>query len=127
MSLDRVLDAVGRAPSVQALAERLPGRGALLRLGGLPGSSGAAVAAWIARNSPQRMIVVVAPTPGEAERWLADLTLLAGVPVALYPQRESLGEEEPHYEIAGERAIRYAAVVGLFVRRRGATRPRKTP
>ncbi|MGE5927432.1 MAG: DEAD/DEAH box helicase, partial [Gemmatimonadota bacterium] len=104
MSLDRVLDAVGRAPSVQALAERLPGRGSVLRLGGLPGSSGAAVAAWIARHAPQRMIVVVAPTPGEAERWLADLTLLAGVPVALYPQREALGEEEPHYEIAGERA-----------------------
>ncbi|HEU4829392.1 MAG TPA: transcription-repair coupling factor [Gemmatimonadales bacterium] len=104
MSLDRVLDAVGRAPSVQTLAERLPGRGALLRLAGLPGSSGAAVGAWIARHSPQRMIVVVAPTPGEAERWLADLSLLAGIPVALYPQRESLGEEEPHYEIAGERA-----------------------
>ena len=104
MSLDRVLDAVGRAPAVQTLASRLPVRGTLLRLGGLPGSSGAAIAAWIARHAPQRMIVVVAPTPGEAERWLADLTLLAGVPVALYPQRESLGEEEPHYEIAGERA-----------------------
>ena len=104
MSLDRVLDAVGRAPSVQSLAARLPGRASLLRLGGLPGSSGAAVAAWIARHAPQRMLVVVAPTPGEAERWLADLTLLAGVPVSLYPQRESLGEEESHYEIAGERA-----------------------
>ncbi|HEX6643917.1 MAG TPA: transcription-repair coupling factor [Gemmatimonadales bacterium] len=111
MSLDRILEAVGRAPAAQALIERMPGRGGLVRLGGLPGSSGAAVAAWIARQFPQRMLVVVAPTPGEAERWLADLSLLAGVPVALYPQRESLGEEESHYEIAGERAETIAALL----------------
>ncbi|HYC34052.1 MAG TPA: transcription-repair coupling factor, partial [Gemmatimonadales bacterium] len=40
----------------------------------------------------------------EAERWLADLNQLTDEGVALYPQREALGEEEPHYEIAGERA-----------------------
>ena len=39
-----------------------------------------------------------------AERWLADLqTLLGSETTALYPQRESLGAEEPHYELAGER------------------------
>jgi transcription-repair coupling factor (superfamily II helicase) len=48
--------------------------------------------------------VIVAPTPGEAERWLTDLALLTDLPAALYPQREALGEDEPHYEIAGERA-----------------------
>src|SRR5687768_8789843 len=75
-----------------------------MRLAGLPGSSGAALAAWLARESPQRMLVVVATTPADAERWLSDLALLTDAPAALYPQREALGEDEPHYEIAGERA-----------------------
>ena len=104
MSLDLVLDAFGRAPAIQDLLARLPGRGAALRLGGLPGSSGAVLAAWLVRALPQRLFVVVAPSPGDAERWLGDLTLLTDAPVALYPQREALGEDEPHYEIAGERA-----------------------
>ena len=104
MRLERILDALGRAPSVQDLRDRLPGRGAALRLAGLPGSSGAALAAWLARESPQRMLVVVATTPADAERWLSDLALLTDAPAALYPQREALGEDEPHYEIAGERA-----------------------
>ncbi|MGE5230403.1 MAG: DEAD/DEAH box helicase, partial [Deltaproteobacteria bacterium] len=104
MSLDLVLDALGRAPAVRDLAGRLPGRGATLRLGGLPGSSGAVLTAWLARALPQRLFVVVAPSPGDAERWLGDLSLLTEAPVALYPQREALGEDEPHYEIAGERA-----------------------
>ena len=47
---------------------------------------------------------MIAPTPGDAERWLTDLALPHRRRVALYPQREALGEEEPHYEIAGERA-----------------------
>ncbi|HEU4649633.1 MAG TPA: transcription-repair coupling factor [Gemmatimonadales bacterium] len=104
MSLNLVLDAFGRAPAVLDLAAKLPARGAALRLGGLPGSSGAVLAAWLARELPQRLFVVVAPSPGEAERWLTDLQLLTDQPVALYPQREALGEDEPHYEIAGERA-----------------------
>ncbi len=104
MSLDLVLDALGRAPAIQDLLARLPGRGAALRLGGLPGSSGAVLTAWLVRALPQRLFVVAAPSPGDAERWLGDLTLLTDAPVALYPQREALGEDEPHYEIAGERA-----------------------
>jgi transcription-repair coupling factor (superfamily II helicase) len=104
VSLDLVLDALGRAPAVQDLLARLPGRNAALRLGGLPGSSGAVLTAWLARELPQRLFVVVAPSPGDAERWLGDLNLLTDAPVALYPQREALGEDEPHYEIAGERA-----------------------
>ncbi|HJS48027.1 MAG TPA: transcription-repair coupling factor, partial [Gemmatimonadales bacterium] len=70
---------------------------------GLPGSSAAVVAAWLAERRPERVVVVLAPTSADAERWLADLAQLGEVPVALYPQREGLGEEEPHYEIAGER------------------------
>jgi transcription-repair coupling factor (superfamily II helicase) len=104
VTLKPVIDAFERAPAVQELATRVPGRAQALGLGGLPGSSGAALVAWLARNLPQRLIAVIAPTPAEAERWLADLAQLTDAPTALYPQREALGEDEPHYEIAGERA-----------------------
>jgi len=104
MSLELVLDSFARAPAIQDLADRLPGRGHSIRLAGLPGSSGAVLVAWLARRFPGRLFVVVAPSPGDAERWLSDLALLTDAPVALYPQREALGEDEPHYEIAGERA-----------------------
>ena len=104
MSLKPVIDAFERAPAVRDLGERLPGRGNTLRLGGLPGSSIAALVAWLARTYPQRLLTVIAPSPADAERWLADLAQLTEVPTELYPQREALGEDEPHYEIAGERA-----------------------
>jgi transcription-repair coupling factor (superfamily II helicase) len=104
VSLELVLDAFARAPGIQDLADRLPARGRAVRLAGLPGSSGAVLAAWLTRVFPRRLFVVVAPSPGDAERWLSDLALLTDAPVALYPQREALGEDEPHYEIAGERA-----------------------
>ncbi|HZN97982.1 MAG TPA: DEAD/DEAH box helicase, partial [Gemmatimonadales bacterium] len=104
MSLKLIVDAFERAPQVQELAQRLPGRDTALHLGGLPGSSGAVMVAWLVRTFPQRLVTVVAPSPAEAERWLTDLGHLADVPAALYPQREALGEDEPHYEIAGERA-----------------------
>jgi transcription-repair coupling factor (superfamily II helicase) len=104
VSLKLVVDAFERAPVVRDLEERLPSRGTTLRLGGLPGSSGAALVAWLARTYPQRLLTVVTPSPAEAERWLSDLGQLSDVPMALYPQREALGEDEPHYEIAGERA-----------------------
>jgi transcription-repair coupling factor (superfamily II helicase) len=82
----------------------LPARGTQLALGGLPGSSPAVMLAWLARTFPERFFTVVATTPADAERWLTDLQHLTDLPIALYPQRESLGEDEPHYEIAGERA-----------------------
>ena len=104
MSLKPVLDAFERAPAARDLLARVPGRGQTLQLGGLPGSSGAALAAWLVRAFPQRLLTIVAPTPAEAERWLTDLAHLSDDPLALYPQREALGEDEPHYEIAGERA-----------------------
>ena len=104
MTLKPILDAFERAPAAQDLLARVPGRGQTLQLGGLPGSSGAALAAWLVRAFPQRLLTIVAPTPAEGERWLTDLAHLTDVPLALYPQREALGEDEPHYEIAGERA-----------------------
>jgi transcription-repair coupling factor (superfamily II helicase) len=104
MKLRPVLEAFGRSPAAVDLANRLPARAEALRLGGLHGSSGAVLAAWVAARFPQRLLTIVAPTPGEAERWLTDLAHLTDEGVALYPQREGLGEDEPHYEIAGERA-----------------------
>jgi transcription-repair coupling factor (superfamily II helicase) len=68
--------------------------------------------AALARSHPQRVLLVVAPNPPAAERWLADLEVLLGEAVRLYPQREALGEEEPHFEIAGERVETCAAVLG---------------
>jgi transcription-repair coupling factor (superfamily II helicase) len=104
VTLKPVLDAFVRAPAVRDLAERLPARNHTLSLGGLPGSSGAVLAAWLAQTYPQRLLTIVAPTAADAERWLSDLAHLTDAPTALYPQREALGEDEPHYEIAGERA-----------------------
>jgi transcription-repair coupling factor (superfamily II helicase) len=104
MKLRPVVEAFSRAPAAIDLAERLPARAGALRLGGLPGSSGAVLAAWLTARFPQRLLTIVAPTPAEAERWLTDLTHLTDEGIALYPQREALGEDEPHYEIAGERA-----------------------
>ena len=104
MKLRPVVDAFARSPAAIELGDRLPGRGEGLRLGGLPGSSGAVLVAHLAARFPQRLLTVVAPTPGDAERWLTDLAHLTDEGVALYPQREALGEDEPHYEIAGERA-----------------------
>ena len=112
MPLQSVLDAFGRCATIRELAERLPARGELLRLGGLPGSSGAVLATWLAhRVGAGRMVVVVAASPADAERWLGDLQQLTGSSAALYPQREGLGEEEPHYEIAGERIETLAALM----------------
>ena len=116
MKLRPVVDAFARSPGTADLSERLPGRGEARRLGGLAGSSGSVLAAWLANTHPQRQVMVVATTPGEAERWLSDLTLLTEGAVALYPQREALGEEEPHYEIAGERVETIEALLRGQVR-----------
>jgi len=116
VTLKPVMDAFGRTPAVRDLTNRLPGRNETLRLGGLPGSSGCVLAAWLAETFPQRLLVIVAPTPADAERWLADLAHLTDASTVLYPQREALGEDEPHYEIAGERAEAIQALLEGRVR-----------
>ena len=104
MPLPTLLAAFRDLPAVRALLEALPGPRETVALRPLPGSAGAVLAAAVAEAAPQRLLVVIAPAPPDAERWLADLSVLVGEEgVALYPQREALGEDEPHYEIAGER------------------------
>ena len=91
MTLPRLIDAFGRLAPWRALRDGLPPRGGRVGVGGLPGSSGAVLAAALARAHPQRVLLVVAPVPAVAERWLADLEVLVDDAVRLYPQREALG------------------------------------
>src|SRR6266540_7378503 len=116
MSLDFLIDRFDELPATRALAEQLPAAGSRLAIAGLPGSSPEVLVAALARRFPQRVFVVVAPTPTEAERWLADARTLVGETAALYPQREALGAEEPHLEIAGERIETLEALLSGRVR-----------
>ncbi|HWA16239.1 MAG TPA: DEAD/DEAH box helicase, partial [Gemmatimonadales bacterium] len=111
MTLKLLLDAFERTPLAFDLRDKLPKRGDRLSIAGLPGSSPAVLVAWLARTYPERLLSVVTTTPADAERWVTDLGHLTDVPVALYPQREALGEEEPHLEIAGERTETLAALL----------------
>jgi transcription-repair coupling factor (superfamily II helicase) len=111
MTLPLLLDAFERTSFAYDLRSALPARSGVLELAGLPGSSPAVMLAWLARTFPERLFAVVATTPADAERWLTDLQHLTDLPAALYPQREAFGEEEPHYEIAGERAETLAALL----------------
>ena len=103
MTLRPILDAFDRCATVRALAERIPARGTTTCLGGVPGSSGAVLATWLSTQAAGRLVTIITATPADAERWLTDLQHLTASGAALYPQREALGEDEPHFEIAGER------------------------
>ncbi len=117
MPLDFLLERFQELPATRSLIERLPPPAKAVGVGGLPGSSPAVLVAALTRRLPQRVFAIVAPTPADAERWLADLqTLLGAETIALYPQRESLGAEEPHYELAGERIETLEALLRGAVR-----------
>jgi transcription-repair coupling factor (superfamily II helicase) len=111
MSLPFLIDRFEALPATRALVNGLPAAGIRLGLGGLPGSSPAVLVATLARRLAHRVFAVIAPTPADAERWLADLRTLCEGGVVLFPQRESLGVEEPHVEIAGERVETIAALL----------------
>jgi transcription-repair coupling factor (superfamily II helicase) len=114
--LQTIVDSFGATRFAREVAEHLPGAGGVLRLGGLPGSTPAVLTSWLAAEHPTRPLLIVTTTPADAERWLGDLSHLTAIPVALYPQREALGEEEPHLEIAGERTETLEALLGGRVR-----------
>jgi transcription-repair coupling factor (superfamily II helicase) len=116
MRLAFLIDRLNEVPATRALAEDLPSPGARLGVAGLPGSSPAVLLATLARRLSQRVFVVIAATPSDAERWLADLQALVGDLAALYPQREALGAEEPHVEIAGERIETLEALLSGRIR-----------
>ncbi|HKG91186.1 MAG TPA: CarD family transcriptional regulator, partial [Gemmatimonadaceae bacterium] len=104
MALPPLLDAVERLGAFARLLNTLPRPGERRTVGGLAGSSDAALVAALARRLPGRFFAVVTDALPEAERWLADLeSLIEDAPVVLYPPREGFGEAEPHAEVAGER------------------------
>jgi transcription-repair coupling factor (superfamily II helicase) len=104
VALPRLVAAFRALAETEALFAQLPGASERVAVAPLAGSCGAVLVAALTAERPHALAVVIAPTPGDAERWLADLNvLLPEERVALYPQREALGEDEPHYEIAGER------------------------
>src|SRR5438034_6574028 len=104
MPLDFLIDRIDELPATRALAAGLPGPGSRIPVSGLPGSSPAVLVAALARRFPQRVFVVITSTPTDAVLWRAGASALSGdAAAALYPQREALGAEEPHVEIAGER------------------------
>ncbi|HYL57085.1 MAG TPA: hypothetical protein VEU73_16060, partial [Gemmatimonadales bacterium] len=104
MPLEFLIDRMAELPATGTLADDLPSVGSGVGVAGLPGSSPAVLVGALARRFAQRVFVVLTATPTDAERWLADLQALVGPEnAALYPQREALGAEEPHVEIAGER------------------------
>jgi transcription-repair coupling factor (superfamily II helicase) len=114
--LPRLIQDFRRLAAYRGLQGGLPARGAAINVDGLAGSSAAVLLAALAEDLPQRVFVVVTATPADAERWLADLAVLREEGMRVYPQREALGEEEPHLEIAGERVETIAAVLAGEVR-----------
>ncbi len=108
--LPELVRRVGNLPSLKRLIHALPDRGKCVAVAGLPGSSAAVMTASLSEALPQRSFLVVCATPTEAETWQGDLAVLTGETTRLYPQREALGEEEPHFEIAGERVETIAAI-----------------
>jgi len=109
--LPHLVAAIRDLPGYRAFTATVPARGEERRVRSLAGSSGAVLLAALAQDDPQRVMLVVTDSPGHAEAWHADLEVLARGLALVYPQREALGEVEPHYEIAGERTETLDAVL----------------
>ena len=111
---NRILEAVASCSASHTLVERLPPAGGSLSVGGLVGSSGAALLATLHARFPDRLMIGVVADPATAASLEADLEALLGEGQAyLYPQREALFYEsdEPHLEIGG---LRVEALEALF-------------
>ncbi|HEX2210189.1 MAG TPA: transcription-repair coupling factor [Longimicrobium sp.] len=101
-----LIDSFQTVPAFRALASSLPRVGERALASGLAGSSVMVMLAALHRARPERIWLVVAGGPEEAEQATSDLEALLGEQdVFLYPQRESLPYEEgePHLEIGGAR------------------------
>ena len=101
-----LIEAMRSQPAFAALRDCLPSPANTCTLGGLTGSAPSLLVAALADALPQRIWVVVAHTPGDAEALEADLqSLYDAERVTLYPQRETLPYEatEHHVEVSGLR------------------------
>ena len=101
-----LIDSLRTVPAFRELADALPRAGERVIAAGLAGSAPMVLAAALHRARRERLWVLVATRPEDAEQATADLEALLGEgSVYLYPQRESLPyeEAEPHLEIGGAR------------------------
>ena len=101
-----LIDSFRTVPAFRELADALPRAGERVVAAGLAGSAPLVLAAALHRARRERLWVLVATRPEDAEQAAADLEALLGEgAVHLYPQRESLPyeEAEPHLEIGGTR------------------------
>ncbi|MEN8376281.1 MAG: transcription-repair coupling factor, partial [Gemmatimonadota bacterium] len=114
-----LLQAMRRQGAFVRLVESLPRAGESRALGGLAGSSAALLAAALAEAEPQRLVVLVSPSPPLAEAVEADLQAILGEESArLYAQRETLPYEagEHHLEVSGLRVEALEALLAGRVR-----------
>ncbi|MBW3572679.1 MAG: transcription-repair coupling factor, partial [Gemmatimonadetes bacterium] len=101
-----LIESFQTVPAFRALAASLPRVGERALASGLAGSSVMVLLAALHRVRPERIWLLVAGGPEDAEQASSDLEALLGEQaVFLYPQRESLPYEEgePHLEIGGAR------------------------
>lgn len=101
-----LIDSFQTVPAFRDLAAGLPRAGESVVAAGLAGSSPLLLLSALHRARPERMWLVVASGPEDAEMASSDLeSVLGDTSVFLYPQRESLPYEEgePHLEIGGTR------------------------
>jgi transcription-repair coupling factor (superfamily II helicase) len=101
-----LIDSFQTVPAFRALAASLPRAGERALASGLSGSSVMVMLAALHRVRPERIWLLVAGGPEDADQAASDLEALLGEQeVFLYPQRESLPYEEgePHLEIGGAR------------------------
>ncbi|MFQ5678412.1 MAG: transcription-repair coupling factor [Gemmatimonadota bacterium] len=111
--------AVRNALRIQGLERRLAAPGARVPVQSLPGAAPAALAAALAdegrRSGEDRgPVVLVAPTPNEADLLHADAAFLLGTERSRsFPQREALPYEDsdPHVEVSGQRVETLAALL----------------
>jgi transcription-repair coupling factor (superfamily II helicase) len=101
-----LIEAFHTIPHFEALNSALPRAAESIVVEGLAGASPMVLVAALHRARPERLWVLVASSPDEAEHAAADLEAVLGEgSVSLYPQRESLPYEaaETHVEIGGLR------------------------
>jgi transcription-repair coupling factor (superfamily II helicase) len=101
-----LIESFQTVPAFRALAASLPRAGERALASGLAGSSVMVMLAALHRARPERIWLLVAGGPEDADQAASDLEALLGEQeVFLYPQRESLPYEEgePHLEIGGAR------------------------
>jgi transcription-repair coupling factor (superfamily II helicase) len=101
-----LIEAFHTIPHFEALTSSLPRRAEAVVVDGLAGASPMVLLAALHRARPERLWVVIASGPDEAEHAAADLEGVLGEgATSLYPQRESLPYEaaETHVEVGGLR------------------------